>query len=84
MRGYKLRSGVYWQGALKQKGVKDIFVRVYISVTHWHSHFVTVVNVCIWTEKVFGIIYVLGFVHYLLFKTVKIVGFRDIIGPILR
>jgi hypothetical protein len=24
MRGHKLRSGVYWQGALKQKGVKQV------------------------------------------------------------
>jgi len=40
----------------------------------------------IWTDKFFGIIYVLDFVHYLSFETIKILCFRAIIGshPQLR
>jgi hypothetical protein len=27
MRGYKIRKGVYWQGALKENGVKQVGCR---------------------------------------------------------
>jgi hypothetical protein len=32
MRGCKLRSGVNWQGALKQKGIKQMCVKQHLGV----------------------------------------------------